>query len=88
MSHDGTEQVVREHFEISTRFRYIIEQRIVRLEFDAARDELNASHLQNIDHIRRQMRLVSAQLEEANRMKRFLENSRTRLPAPQGRSRS
>jgi hypothetical protein len=84
MSHDGTEQGVREHFEISTRFRNIMEQRIVRLELDAARDELDASHLQNIDHIRRQMRLVAAQLEEANRMKRFLENSRLRMPAPQG----
>jgi hypothetical protein len=82
MSHDGTEQVVREHFEISIRFRKIIEQRIVRLEVDAARDELDASQLQNIDHIRRQMRLVAAQLEEANRMKRFLENSRPRKPAP------
>jgi hypothetical protein len=61
-----------------------MEQRIVRLELDAARDELDASHLQNIDHIRRQMRLVAAQLEEANRMKRFLENSRLRMPAPQG----
>ena len=82
MSHGGTEQVVREHFEISIRFRKIIEQRIVRLEVDAARDELDASQLQNIDHIRRQMRLVAAQLEEANRMKRFLENSRPRKPAP------
>jgi hypothetical protein len=80
MFHDGTEQVVREHFEISIRFRSIIEQRILRLEFDAARDELDANHLQNTDHIRRQMQLVAAQLEEANRMKRFLENSRPRMP--------
>lgn len=84
MSQDRTEQVVQEHFEISTRFRNIIERRILRLEFDAARDELDASYLQNTDHIRRQMRLVAAQLEEAYRMKRFLENSRPRMPATRG----
>ncbi len=81
MSHDGTEALAHEHLEISQRFRNIMERRIVRLQFDAARDQLPAKELQNPDHIRRQFRLVAAQLEEADRMKRFLENSRTRLTA-------
>jgi len=82
MFHDGTEEGVQEqHFEISNRFRDVMERRIVRLQFDAACDELAAKQLHNRDHIRRQMRLVAAQLEDANRMKRFLENSRTRQPA-------
>jgi len=80
MSHDGAEELVHEHFEISPRFREIMERRIVRLQFDAACDELTLKDLQHPDHIRRHMRLVAAQLEEANRMKRFLENSRTRVP--------
>lgn len=79
MFHDGTEEVVGERFEISSRFREVMERRIVRLEFDAAQDELAARELHNPDHIRRQMRLVAAQLDEANRMKRFLANSRTRI---------
>ena len=80
MFHDGTEEAVQEHVEISLRFRNILEQRILRLRFDAARDELAARDLQHPNHIRRQMRLVAAQLEEANRMNVFLENSRTRPP--------
>ena len=83
MSHDGTTELAREHFQISLRFREIIEQRILRLQFDAACDELAAKELQHPDHIRRQMRLVAAQLEQAHRMRRFLENSRTRIPDPQ-----
>lgn len=79
MFHDGTEDLVQEHIQISARFRHIIEQRILRLELDAAHDKLAANRLQNPDHIRRQHRLVVAQLAEANRMKRFLENSRTRV---------
>ena len=79
MFHDGTEDLVQEHIQISLRFRHMLEQRILRLEFDAARDELTARELQDPDHIRRQMRLVTAQLEQAHRMKRFLENSRTRV---------
>lgn len=79
MFHDGTEEVVGERFEISSRFREVMERRIVRLEFDAAQDELAARELHNPDHIRRQMRLVAAQLDEANRMKRFLANSRSRI---------
>jgi hypothetical protein len=71
-----------EGFEISPRFRQSIEIRIARLERDADSDEAFIEHLANIDHVRRQMRLVSVQRSEASRMKGFLERARTRLPRP------
>lgn len=73
-------QQTREHFEISMQFRRSIEDRITRLEADAASDEAILWHLENGDHIRRQLRLVAAQRGEAARMRRFLEHSDTRLP--------
>ena len=80
MIHDGAEGRICEHFEISTRFRSMIEQRITRLESDAALDELAVMRLGDEDHIRRQLKLVAAQREDANRMRLFLERSRTRIP--------
>jgi hypothetical protein len=38
--------------------------------------------LENSDHVRRQLRLVAAQRSEAERMRRFLDNSRIRAPRP------
>ena len=69
---------LEEGFEISPRFRRILEERIARLEFDAAWDETQAAGLQSRDHIRRQMRLVAAQRAEALRMRIFLDRSRER----------
>ena len=69
-------------FEISPRFRQSVEERIVRLERDAATDEAQMDHLDDIDHIRRQMRLVTAQRAEALRMRIFLDRARPRLPRP------
>ena len=69
-------------FEISPRFRQSVEERIVRLERDAANDEAQMDHLDDIDHIRRHMRLVAAQRSEALRMRIFLDRARTRLPRP------
>jgi hypothetical protein len=54
----------------------------VRLERDAATDEAQMDHLDDIDHIRRHMRLVAAQRSEALRMRIFLDRARTRLPRP------
>lgn len=82
MCHDGADEGIREHFEISIRFRNMIEQRITRLETDASNDEAAAKHLGNSDHVRRQLCLVAAQRNEALRMRRFLEHSTTRMPAP------
>lgn len=72
----------QESFEISSRFRHIIEERILRLERDADFDESQISSLLSLDHIRRQMRLVSVQRAEAMRMRLFLERTRDRKPSP------
>ncbi len=69
---------LEEGFEISPRFRRTIEERIARLERDAAWDELQMTHLENSDHIRRQRRLMAAERAEALRMRIFLDRSRTR----------
>ncbi len=73
---------VQEGFEISPRFRQTIEERIARLERDANHDEAQINLLNDIDHIRRQMRLVAAERAEALRMRLFLDRARTRLPRP------
>ncbi|MDR3752290.1 MAG: hypothetical protein P4K93_02960 [Terracidiphilus sp.] len=72
----------QEGFEISPRFRQTVEERIARLERDAAFDEAQLDRLDDIDHIRRQMRLVTAQRAEALRMRIFLDRARPRLPRP------
>jgi len=72
----------QEGFEISPRFRQTIEARIARLERDADHDEAQLDRLDDIDHIRRQMRLVAVQRAEALRMRLFLDRARTRLPQP------
>ena len=77
-----TQCTAQEGFEISPRFRQSVEERIARLERDAAYDEAQIERLDDIDHIRRQMRLVTAQRSEALRMRIFLDRARTRLPRP------
>jgi len=72
----------RECFEISPRFRTMMEERIARLEQDASRDEAQVEFLEDLDHIGRQMRLVAAQRAEALRIRLFLDRARTRLPHP------
>jgi ribosome-associated translation inhibitor RaiA len=72
----------QEGFEISPRFRQTVEERIARLERDAAHDEAQLDRLDDIDHIRRQMRLVAVQRAEALRMRIFLDRARPRLPRP------
>lgn len=69
-------------FEVSRRFREMIEQRIARLEEDATRDESVIPLLENEDHIHRQRRLVKAQRAESARMRRFLDRSRPRFRDP------
>jgi len=71
-----------ESFEISPRFRHSVEERIARLERDAATDESQITFLEHEDHIRRQMRLVAVQRTEALRMRFFLDRAKTRLPRP------
>lgn len=71
-----------ENFEISLRFRQSLEERIVRLERDAAWDEQMLATLTDEDHLRRHRRLVAVQRAEALRMRLFLDRSRARLPRP------
>ena len=73
---------VQDGYEISPRFRKSIEERIARLERDAASDEAQIHRLEDPDHIRRQMRLVITQRTEALRMRLFLDRARVRLPRP------
>ena len=77
-----TRCAAQDGFEISPRFRQSIEERITRLEQDAAYDEAQLGVLENIDHIRRQMRLVAVERAEALRMRLFLDRAKTRLPRP------
>lgn len=67
-------------FEISPRFRSILEERIARLEKDATFDEAQIVNLNDIDHIRRHMKLVAMQRSEALRMRLFLDRAQTREP--------
>lgn len=69
-------------FEVTPRFRAMIEERIAGLEEDANRDEAVIPLLAHKGHIRRQERLVEAQRAEAMRMRRFLDKARTRFPNP------
>ena len=73
---------ISEGFEISPRFRQTVEDRIARLERDAAFDESQVAVLTDGDHIRRHMRLVAIQRAEALRMRLFLDRASTRLPRP------
>jgi ribosome-associated translation inhibitor RaiA len=77
-----TNCAVSEGFEISPRFRQTVEDRIARLEKDAAFDETQVTQLVDGDHIRRHMRLVAIQRAEALRMRLFLDRASTRLPRP------
>lgn len=78
----NSESTKLDTYEISPRFRLSLEDRIARLERDAAEDERMIAHLEHEDHIRRHRRLVSVQRAEALRMRLFLDRSRQRLPRP------
>jgi hypothetical protein len=73
-----TNVAAREAFEISPRFRRTLEDRIAKLDRDADYDESQVSVLEDVDHIRRQLRLVAVQRSEALRMRLFLDKARTR----------
>lgn len=74
--------IAAEEFEVSPRFRRTIEERIARLEEGAAWDEQQIEHLEDLDHIRRQVRLIAAQRSEALRMRLFLDRAKTRIMGP------
>ncbi len=78
----ATQCAAQDGFEISPRFRQTIEERIARLERDADHDEAQLDRLDDIDHVRRQMRLVAVERAEALRLRLFLDRSKTRLLRP------
>jgi hypothetical protein len=78
----ASKRVAHEGFEISPRFRQTVVERIARLEKDADCDEAQMDRLDDIDHIRRQMRLVATQRSEALRMRLFLDRAKSRVPRP------
>ncbi len=78
----NTHCAANQEFEISPRFRRSVEERIARLERDAAFDETQVATLVDGDHIRRHMWLVAMQRAEALRMRLFLDRAKTRLPRP------
>ena len=77
-----TNVAASEGFEISHRYRHMVEERIARLERDAENDEAQVAQLVDRDHVRRQMKLVAMQRSEALRMRLFLFHSKSRLPRP------
>jgi hypothetical protein len=56
-------------FAITERFRKAVEDRIVALEHDARRDEKMLPLITCADHRRRHEMLISAQIEEAVRLR-------------------
>ena len=68
--------------ENNPRFRRTVEDRIAQLERDADQDEAQIAKLDDIDHIRRHMRLVVAQRAEALRMRLLLDRATIRSPKP------
>jgi hypothetical protein len=78
----NTSSTSPEAYEISPRFRQSLEERVARLERDAAEDERMLTYLEHEDHLRRHRRLVAVQRAEALRMKMFLDRARHRLPRP------
>ena len=75
-----TDCATNNSFEISPRFRRIIEERIARLEKDSEYDEAQVETLIDGDHIRRQMRLVAVERAEALRMRLFLARAKCGCP--------
>jgi hypothetical protein len=67
-----------DRLENNARFRRTIEDRIAQLEKDADQDEAQIAKLDDIDHIRRHMRLVVAERAEALRMRLLLDRAAIR----------
>jgi hypothetical protein len=77
-----TQQTAHVTYEISPRFRQLMQDRITRLERDAVEDERMMAGLDHPDHIRRHLRLIAVQRAEALRMRLFLDQAQMQLPRP------
>ena len=69
---------VCEPYEIGLSFYRAVQAKALLLEVDALRDELAASSIDNPDQLRRQMRLIQAQRDEAERLRDFLTRTTVR----------
>jgi hypothetical protein len=78
-----TNRAAFDGYEISPKFRQTMEERVVRLERDAALDEAKVMMLDDAEHVRRQLRLVATQRAEALRMGIFLDRVETRQSRPE-----
>ena len=78
----ATQSATQEGFEMSLGFRKAIQERIVQLERDANGDEAQLDRLNDIDHVRRQMRLVAVQRAEALRLRIFLDRADAGISRP------
>ena len=72
------EKSIHETYLISQRFHRAIQAKALTLEVDALRDELAACSIENADQLRRQMRLIQAQRDEAERLRDFLTRTNVR----------
>jgi hypothetical protein len=74
----------REPYEIGLGFYRALQAKALLLEVNALRDELAALAMDNPGQLGRQMRLVQAQRDEAERLRDFLARSTVRDAARAG----
>jgi hypothetical protein len=68
-----------EPYHISPRFYQALQDKAVRLENDALKDEVFASTLDNVGHLERHRRLIQTQRDQARRLRDFLAASQIRV---------
>jgi hypothetical protein len=78
----ATQCATQDGFTMSLGFRKAIQERIAQLESDANGDEARLDLLIDIDHVRRQMRLVAVQRGEALRLRIFLDRADAGISRP------
>jgi hypothetical protein len=64
--------VLREPYQISSRFFLAMQVKALSLEANALHDELLSASITNMDQLRRQRLLIQAQRDEAERLRDFL----------------
>lgn len=67
-----------EPFRVSARFRFTLESAIRKLQTEAARDEAALRFIAHPDHRRRQILLITAQLDRAFRLRQLLDRTALR----------
>jgi len=70
--------VIREPYEISSRFFLALQVKALSLEANALQDELWCASITSPDQLRRQRLLIQAQRDEAERLRDFLKYTSVR----------